>query len=149
MKFCQMEMIWVCIWYFLLTRSFVTFIDFYYCTLKKNTIHYKASHLASMSESSISKQIAHSYKKQKDLSKILQFDINFNIFFQKTYFLWNTMIMILITLIKKITNTMFQSGQRSSYWKQFMSRNDIVMRFAIQITPFPNSGILPTFLIIG
>ena len=42
---------------------FLHIYKFYYCTQKKHTIHYKASHLASMSESSISKQIAHSYNK--------------------------------------------------------------------------------------
>ena len=54
------------VWYFFLKLNFFLYLyKFYYCTHKKTTIHYKASHLASMSESSISKQIAHSCNKKQ------------------------------------------------------------------------------------
>lgn len=71
---------WVCMIFLFKTKLFLYLYKFYYCTHKKTTIHYKASHLASMSESSISKQIAHSCNKKKYILEISQTMIKVGIF---------------------------------------------------------------------
>ena len=67
-------------YFFLKLNFFCTFINFITAHFKKTTIHYKASHLASMSESSISKQIAHSCNKKKYILEISQTMIKVGIF---------------------------------------------------------------------
>ena len=62
------------------TKLFLYLYNFITAHLKKTTIHYKASHLASMSESSISKQIAHSCNKKKYILEISQTMIKVGIF---------------------------------------------------------------------